>query len=335
MPGKAYTDPVQEDISCQAPNEDDLPGTPDDIGTDGSGEAVTASAMAGTTGPEYVDATPTGDPGRDLSDNRPVVDPGKDITGQTFGNWTVLEYVRTTPHGSIWCCQCKCGTVRNVWGAQLKAGRTRSCGGPGCKMKRSHNPTLRRASDDAMDERTADISRFYKEMNELNNPKMWRCRPDGTLYPVALINTTWSRWGAFVDWCHLAGGYKRGKVLCVKKDWTARCPMNQAFPDGPQGIVLSGASMEWVWPDVAREEERELVIKPEKEYHYKDPTDGKVYTRAQLAEKYGIHLGTFNSRLNRGWTIEKTCLTKPTKNMSRTSPDTRVDPTIKQAEEDD
>lgn len=308
-------DCVQEDIHCTVLGEDDLPETGKEIRADGFEEAVVASAMAGVTGLEYVDATPPKDPERYHSERKEPKDPARDLSGKTFGNWTVLEFVRTTPHGTLWRCECKCGTVREVWGAQLKAGRSRSCGKRGCRMRNA--PSLKSASDQLTDERSADIYRFYAEIHELLNSKMWRCRSDGSLYPVAMAKPNWLKWGLFMDWSCMAGGYKRGKVLCVKKDWIYRCPINLAFPDGPQGIILSADSMEWVWPDVAEEEERELIIKPEKEYYYKDPTDGKVYTRAELAEKYGMPLGTFNSRLRRGWTIERTCLTTVNPRMRR------------------
>ncbi len=61
-----------------------------------------------------------------------------DLTGQQFGNWTVVE--RTTdriyfdkqrPNGkpeAMWLCQCECGTVKAVSGASLRHGKTKSCG---------------------------------------------------------------------------------------------------------------------------------------------------------------------------------------------------------------
>lgn len=52
--------------------------------------------------------------------------PKEDITGQQFGLWTVLEYVK----GGLWKCQCGCDnhTIRNISSFDLKSGKTTSCG---------------------------------------------------------------------------------------------------------------------------------------------------------------------------------------------------------------
>ena len=46
----------------------------------------------------------------------------KDITGQTFGDWLVLERV-----GDKWLCQCKCGNTGIVTGGALRSGRSQKC----------------------------------------------------------------------------------------------------------------------------------------------------------------------------------------------------------------
>lgn len=48
----------------------------------------------------------------------------KDMTGEVFGEWTVLEYYGK----SYWKCQCTCGTIKNVSVFHLRSGRTKSCG---------------------------------------------------------------------------------------------------------------------------------------------------------------------------------------------------------------
>lgn len=56
----------------------------------------------------------------------------KDITGQRFGNLTVIKYLRTdkTAHGhyAIWECKCDCGNITEVSTHSLKSGNTKSCG---------------------------------------------------------------------------------------------------------------------------------------------------------------------------------------------------------------
>ena len=53
----------------------------------------------------------------------------KDITGQHFGNLTVIKRVENTKGGQArWECECICGTHIVVLGAALQSGNTQSCG---------------------------------------------------------------------------------------------------------------------------------------------------------------------------------------------------------------
>lgn len=51
-----------------------------------------------------------------------------DLTGQIFGNLTVIKQVQTEEKGAHWLCQCKCGKTIIIKGASLRAGTTKSCG---------------------------------------------------------------------------------------------------------------------------------------------------------------------------------------------------------------
>lgn len=52
-----------------------------------------------------------------------------DLTGQHFGRWTVLSRVlNKTGHGSIWLCQCECGTIKEIEYTNLVSGKSKSCG---------------------------------------------------------------------------------------------------------------------------------------------------------------------------------------------------------------
>lgn len=46
-----------------------------------------------------------------------------DLSGKTFGDWTVLEYLGR----SQWKCQCNCGEVRPIDGSNLRSGRSKRC----------------------------------------------------------------------------------------------------------------------------------------------------------------------------------------------------------------
>lgn len=57
----------------------------------------------------------------------------KDLSGEIFGNWTVIERAEDRfYHGGgraqMWKCRCKCGSIRIVAGNMLKSGISQSCG---------------------------------------------------------------------------------------------------------------------------------------------------------------------------------------------------------------
>lgn len=56
----------------------------------------------------------------------------KDLTGQKFGNYTVVGIKHIEGEGRlkkiIWECKCDCGNIRNVVGSTLKNGTSKSCG---------------------------------------------------------------------------------------------------------------------------------------------------------------------------------------------------------------
>ena len=47
-----------------------------------------------------------------------------DLTGKTFGEWEVLQYLGSCE----WECKCSCGEVRAVNGSNLRSGRSQRCG---------------------------------------------------------------------------------------------------------------------------------------------------------------------------------------------------------------
>jgi hypothetical protein len=55
-----------------------------------------------------------------------------DLSGQIFGEWTVIELDKTAPSGngiaSKWICQCECGEKRTVSSNSLRRGKSISCG---------------------------------------------------------------------------------------------------------------------------------------------------------------------------------------------------------------
>lgn len=63
--------------------------------------------------------------------------PYQDLTGQTFGELTVLhvnqerydkDVLKTNKPHRYWTCLCSCGRIKDVEGSHLKSGHTISCG---------------------------------------------------------------------------------------------------------------------------------------------------------------------------------------------------------------
>lgn len=74
----------------------------------------------------------------------------RDLANQQFGRWTVLHRTpEPKPKGTMWTCQCSCGTLRPVNAARLLNGRTLSCGClnplrlPDHHVRSQRNPTYR------------------------------------------------------------------------------------------------------------------------------------------------------------------------------------------------
>lgn len=51
-----------------------------------------------------------------------------DLSGQKFGNLTVIERDNSKSNGTYWVCRCVCRNVTSVSAPNLKRGHTKSCG---------------------------------------------------------------------------------------------------------------------------------------------------------------------------------------------------------------
>ena len=58
-----------------------------------------------------------------------------DLTGQQFGQLTVIERIQNNNKRTMWLCRCSCGNVVAVSAANLRQGLSRSCGGTSHRMK--------------------------------------------------------------------------------------------------------------------------------------------------------------------------------------------------------
>lgn len=50
-----------------------------------------------------------------------------DLTGNIFGDWTVIERVENANRNPMWSCRCKCGNEKYVSGSNLRSGNSTCC----------------------------------------------------------------------------------------------------------------------------------------------------------------------------------------------------------------
>lgn len=106
--------------------------------------------------------------------------PSVDLTGQTFGQWTVLEFVGRLGKDSaqIWKCRCSCGKILDIRKGSLTSGQTTRCFG--C----AHQARLAKIED--LTGRRFGKWRVLEKRGRRNNARQWLCRCDcGTEHEIA------------------------------------------------------------------------------------------------------------------------------------------------------
>ena len=94
-----------------------------------------------------------------------------DLTGQQFGDWTVISRAENNNNGSaMWNCKCKCGNTSIVRGTALRAGETMSC-------KKCHTYKNNLAIDDLKDKQFGKLTakKLLQEVSN-NGSRLWECQ---------------------------------------------------------------------------------------------------------------------------------------------------------------
>ena len=97
-----------------------------------------------------------------------------DLTGQHFGEWTVLRKSdkKTANRQTYWVCQCSCGTIRDVCGGNLRNGKSTNCG---CIRKQ----TLQKIkSKDITGQRFGRLVALQPTEQRQNQNVIWKCKCD-------------------------------------------------------------------------------------------------------------------------------------------------------------
>ncbi len=214
-----------------------------------------------------------------------------DLMGKRFGKWTVIDRATNHPSKKVyWICQCECGTTRSVRGDLLTGDRSHGCNPCG---KRSHGMTD-----------TPEYCSWHHMKQRCHNPNLKAFADYGGNGVVIC-----ERWKSFqnfyadigpqpsashsVDRIDGSKGYSCGHCdECIKNGWTANC--RWATPK-EQSINRSCVQM--------------------------IEFNGITQSIPDWAKQIGIPRSTLNSRLSKGWSIER-ALTEPVKNSNESESQT-------------
>lgn len=111
----------------------------------------------------------------------------KDLTGQTFGELTVLEYTGKSVRGggAVWLCKCSCGTLcektSNYLQSQSKAGRIVSCGHGRIRRKacrETHSPSGPRKWPGQIEPGTVfgELTAIQPTAKRASTSVVWECK---------------------------------------------------------------------------------------------------------------------------------------------------------------
>ncbi len=204
--------------------------------------------------------------------------PHKDLTGQRFGRLTVLKYLGE----SKWLCQCECGNYSSPKGYNLTNGITKSCG---CLQR---DIVSKQSTKHGM----AD-TRIYKIWRNMKQ----RCsNPNATKYEIyggkgIKVCDEWLKFMNFYNWS-IANGYNDN--LSIDRI------------DGDKDYTPENCR--WVTYKVQGNNTEQNHI-----LTYR----GKTQNITQWAEELEIDSNTLNTRISRGWNIEKALTTPVMQELER------------------
>ena len=196
-----------------------------------------------------------------------------DLTGQRFGKLTVLQREGSKNGHVTWKCQCDCGNIIVVRSCHLASGKQSTCG---CKKKIglhvTHGMTGTR------------LYRIWRNMKSRCFNKEIKAYKDYGGRGITVCEEWKNSFETFHDWS-MANGYADNLTI------------DRIYVNGN----YEPSNCRWV----TRSEQS--INKTDNHYI---TFNGETKTLAEWAKITGINRATINSRLQKGWTIEKTLTTK-------------------------
>jgi len=194
-----------------------------------------------------------------------------DLTGQKFGELTVLERAGSTRYSgnARWLCRCKCGSVIKVGSGELRSGHSKSCG-----CSRPNRGCRGGHSDDPLGYINHRIYRIFSGMHKRcsnSNEQAYKNYGGRGISVCA----EWQAFKPFMEWS-LANGYTEALTL------------DRIDNDGN----YEPSNCRWATI-------KEQANNRRTNTHIE--VDGATHTIAEWSEKTGICASTIRNRLDRGW----------------------------------
>lgn len=116
-----------------------------------------------------------------------------DLTGQTFGELTVLHRVtgRRSYNGVMWHCQCSCGNTYDIAATLLRTGKRTYCGN-----RKAHKDKIHYAYADIKGKKIHMLTPLYPtEKRSKGGSVIWHCRCDcGNEVDIGYNELMWGNW---------------------------------------------------------------------------------------------------------------------------------------------
>lgn len=192
-----------------------------------------------------------------------------DLTGQRFGRLVVLSQSGSKNYNRTWECLCDCKNICEATTAHLRNGNTRSCGCLMLEKSVSSNTTHGMTK-----------SRTYNTWANM----LQRC--------INPLSTSYVNYG------------KRGISVCSR--WYSFSEFLTDMGERPLGMSLDRIDSQGNYEPSnckwASKKEQANNTRNSRRIEYK----GEIKTLAQWADFLMIKYDTLNSRLIKGWSVEKT-----------------------------
>lgn len=205
----------------------------------------------------------------------------ENLINQKFGKLTVLERAQNDKYNhSQWICKCSCGQIVVVRGTRLKSGITKSCG---CLKIEKHPTNIKH------NKYKTRLYRIWGSMKQRCYNPNFKKRKSYLDKGITICEEWKNDFMTFYNWA-IKNGYENN--LSIDRI------------DNSKGYYPENCR----WATITQQNNNRTNSK-------KIEYNGKVYTVKELSKIFDINKATLNSRINRGWDIEKalTTLVKPKK----------------------